>query len=46
LYERKEKLFTARDITKWGCAKDKLEELKQFKDEILKDKNRAFAYML
>lgn len=36
----------ARDISKWGCSKEKLEELKQFKDEILINKNRAFTYML
>lgn len=44
--EKKEKLFAQKDVTKWGCHKDKAEELLLSKESILLDKKRAFMFML
>lgn len=43
--EKKEKLFKNKDVYKWGGFKDNIELLK-LKDDLLKDKDRAFLYML
>ena len=44
--EKKEKLFVQKDVTKWGCAQEKSEELLLSKESILLDKKRAFMFML
>ena len=41
LIDKKEKLFKAKDVTKWG-ATDTV-ELLRIKDEILSNKDRAFV---
>lgn len=43
--DRKERLFKSKDVYKWGGFKDNIELLK-LKDDLLKDKERAFLYML
>jgi hypothetical protein len=43
--DKKEKLFKSKDVYKWGGFKDNIELLK-LKDDLLKDKDRAFLYML
>jgi hypothetical protein len=45
LIDKKEKLFKTKDIYKWGGFEDNIELLK-LKDDLLKDKDRAFQYML
>ena len=45
LIDKKEKLFKAKDVYKWGGFEDNIELLK-LKDDLLKDKDRAFQYML
>lgn len=45
LKEKKEKLFKLRDVTKWGGFKDNA-EMVRLKDELLKDQEAAFDYML
>jgi len=45
LMEKKEKLYKSKDVYKWGGFKDNIELLK-LKDDLLKDKERAFLYML
>jgi hypothetical protein len=45
LLEKKEKLFKLRDVTKWGGFKDQAEMLR-LKEELLKDRDAAFDYML
>lgn len=45
LIEKKEKLYKSKDVYKWGGFKDNIELLK-LKDDLLKDKERAFRYML
>ena len=45
LIDRKEKLWKQRDVYKWGGFEDNIELLK-LKDELLKDKDRAFQFML
>lgn len=46
LLEKKEKLFVQKDISKWGCSKEMMDELKFRKDQILQDKDRAFTFMM
>jgi hypothetical protein len=43
--DRKEKLYKSKDVYKWGGFKDNIELLK-LKDELLKDKEAAFTFML
>jgi hypothetical protein len=46
LYIKKNKIFNdTRDVSKWGFAGSK-EELEGRADELLKDKNKAFKFML
>ena len=45
LLEKKEKLFKLRDTTKWGGFRDQAEMLR-LKDELLKDRDSAYDYML
>lgn len=45
LKEKKEKLFKLRDVTKWGGFKDNA-EMVRLKDELLKDQEAAFDFML
>ena len=45
LIEKKDRLFKLRDYTKWGGFKDQAEMLR-LKDELLKDRDAAFIYML
>lgn len=46
LQEKKEKLFLNKDVTKWGCSVEKMEELTMCKEKLLQEKERAFAFML
>lgn len=41
LIDKKEKLFKGKDLFKWGGFEDNVELLK-LKDELLKDKDKAF----
>lgn len=45
LLEKKEKLFKAKEMTKWGGFADMMEQLKP-KDKVLANKDLAFTYML
>jgi len=46
LYDKKDKLFkTTRDISKWGYTGSK-EELEGRADELLKNRDKAFKFML
>lgn len=45
LIDKKEKLFKSKDVYKWGGFADNLELLK-LKDELLKDKDKAFNFIL
>jgi len=46
LYDKKDKLFkTTRDVSKWGFTGSK-EELEGRADELLKNKDKAFKFML
>lgn len=35
-----------KDVTKWGCSVEKMEELTMCKEKLLQEKERAFAFML
>lgn len=45
LLEKKDKLFKTKDLQKWGGFKDS-NEFQKLKDELLKDKSKAFLFML
>ena len=46
LYDKKDKLFkTTRDVSKWGYTGSK-EELEGRADELLKNRDKAFKFML
>jgi hypothetical protein len=45
LIDKKEKLWKTKDIYKWGGFVDNIELLK-LKDELLKDKDKSFQFML
>lgn len=45
LYEKKDKIFKLRDISKWGFS-GSMEELEGRADELLKNKEKAFKFML
>lgn len=46
LFDRKEKLFRGRDVSRWGFTQGKQEELVSRSEELFNNKNKAFKYML
>lgn len=46
LFLKKEKLFAAKNPTKWGYTKGPIEELVGRSDELFKNKAKAFKFML
>ena len=45
MIERKEKLFKGQDISRWGFEGNQ-DDLIRRKDELLKDKEKSFRFML
>ena len=46
LFDRKEKLFRGKDVSRWGFTQGKQEELVSRSEELFNNKNKAFKYML
>lgn len=46
LFDKKEKLFRIKDITKWGCEESLMPELKKRVIQLYNDRQIAFSYML
>ncbi len=46
LFDRKERLFKNKDYKSWGCTAVSLDELAAKADELFRDKQKAFKYML
>lgn len=46
LQDKKEKLLKLRDPTKWGASREDLAEMMRMKEDLFKDRELAFDYML
>lgn len=46
LFDKKERLFKQKDVTKWGCTAVSLDELQSKQEELFEHKEKAFKFML